>query len=272
MPNYKEKNMAEKNSKATTTTSSSSSAPVEETVVVQEVVQPNIFESKDLAKLELSMKDMLVAGVHFGHPKSRRHPKMRDYIFGTRNDINIIDLSKTVPLMESALAFLDEVRASGKKILFVGTKKQAQRFVVDVAVYTENPYVIERWLGGTLTNYENIRRRVKYMLQLGEMIDEGKLGKYTKLEQLKKREEYEKLQRRMGGIVSLEGMPGAVFVTDIKADHLAVKEAKRLGIPVVGLADSNVNPEGVDYPIPANDDALSALEYMMALVAKKLKK
>jgi len=221
------------------------------------VQRPNHFDGFDFENLELSMESMLAAGVHFGHPKSRRNPKMQDFIFATRDNVNIIDLEKTVSLFETALKFIAETNSKGKKILFVGTKKQAQSFITDVATYTDNPYVIERWLGGTMTNFGNIRKRVRYMLSLEQQFANDELEKYTKLERLKKQEELEKLTRRMGGIKKMDELPGAVFVADIKADHLAIREAQRLDIPVIGIADTNVNPELVDYPIPANDDALS---------------
>ncbi len=233
--------------------------------------EQNLFAQKDLEQLTLSMEEMLEAGVHFGHPKARRHPKMNDFIFTTRNNISIIDLEKTVSLFAQALDFLEDVQRSNKQILFVATKKQTQPFVKALAEYTNNPYVIDRWLGGTLTNFKNIRSRVRYMLQLADHFSKDDLGRYTKLERLKKQEELEKLQRRMGGIQDMENLPGAVFVTDLLSDHLAVKEARKLKIPIVALADSNVNPEDADYPIPANDDALSSLEYMLAHVAKRLK-
>ncbi len=231
----------------------------------------NMFKEIDFEKLELSMESMLAAGVHFGHPKSRRNPKMNDFIFTTRSNINIIDLSKTLPLFKTALEFMQEVNGKGKQILFVGTKKQSQSFVIDIAEMTENPYVVERWLGGTLTNFSSIRKRSKYMVELRTMFEKDEMGKYTKLERLKKQEELDKLTRRMGGIEKMSGLPGAVFVTDIKADHLAVREAKQLGIPVIGISDTNVNPEYVDYPIPANDDALASLKYIFSHIAKSLK-
>ncbi len=232
----------------------------------------NIFADFDYSNHEISMESMLAAGVHFGHPKSRCHPKMRDFTFSTRNNISIIDLSQSVSLLETALSFLEQVNASGKKILFVGTKKQTHRFVQAIAEETDNPYVIERWLGGTLTNFGNIRRRVKYMMTLRDQFEKNELSRYTKLERLKKQEELDKLLRRMGGIETMTEMPGAIFVTDIKSDALAIKEAQALGIPVVGIADTNVNPEHVDYPIPGNDDALSSLKYLIGHVAKVLKK
>jgi small subunit ribosomal protein S2 len=231
----------------------------------------NIFESYDCDNLELTMESLLKAGVHFGHQKSRRNPKMDDFIFTTRNNINIIDLAKTVKLTQEALDFLSSVKKEGKQILFVGTKKQAHNLIMDLAQYTGNPYVVERWLGGTLTNFGNIRKRTRYMVRLQDQIAKGDLKKYTKFEQMKKVEEAQKLDRRMGGIAEMSQLPGAVFVTDVEADKLAVKEATKMGIPIVALVDTNVNPQDITYPIPANDDAVLSLTVMLAHVCKALR-
>jgi len=230
----------------------------------------NVFEEYDYDSLELTMPVLLKAGVHFGHQKSRRNPRMDQYIYTTRNNINIIDLAKTVDLTKEALDFLVSVKKSGKQILFVGTKKQTRNLVIDVAEYTDNPFVVERWLGGTFTNFRNIRTRTRYMTRLKSQIEKGDLKKYTKFEQMKKIEEAEKLDRRMGGIEEMKDLPGALFVTDVEADKIAVREANNVGIPVVALVDTNINPEGITYPIPANDDAVSSLTMMLAHVCKAL--
>lgn len=235
------------------------------------IVRKNIFESYDLKSLELTMPALLKAGVHFGHQKSRRNPKMNEYIFTTRNNINIIDLAKTVERMKEALDFVIATKKSGKQILFVGKKKQARDLVIDIAKYTGNPYVVERWLGGTFTNFINIRRRVRHMLRLQEMIVKGDMKKYTKFEQMKKIEEAEKMDRRMGGIADMRDLPGAVFVTDVEADKIAIREAIAMNIPVIALVDTNVNPDGITYPIPANDDAVSSLTMILAHVCKALR-
>lgn len=235
------------------------------------VSRKNIFEAYDLKNLELTMPALLKAGVHFGHQKSRRNPKMNEYIFTTRNNINIIDLAKTVERMKEALEFITATKKSGKQILFVGKKKQARDLVVDIAKYTGNPYVVERWLGGTFTNFINIRRRVRHMLRLQEMIAKGDMKKYTKFEQMKKIEEAEKMDRRMGGIAEMRDLPAAIFVTDVEADKIAIREAISVGIPVIALVDTNVNPEGITYPIPANDDAVSSLTIILAHVCKALR-
>ena len=240
---------------------------------VVEAVNPrkNIFEAIDLEGLELTMAALLKAGVHFGHQKSRRNPRMSEYIYTTRNNINIIDLAKTVERLKEALEFVVAMKKSGKQILFVGTKRQAYDLVRDIAKYTGNPFVVERWLGGTFTNFGNIRRRTRYMTRLQEQIAKGELKKYTKFEQMKKIEEAEKLDRRMGGIAEMRDLPGAIFVTDVEADNLAIREAIAMNIPVIALVDTNVNPAGVTYPIPANDDAISSLTMVLAHVCKALR-
>ncbi len=192
-------------------------------------VKTNVFADFDFDSLELTMPTLLRAGAHFGHQKSRRNPKMSPFIYTTRNNINIIDLAKTVELMKESLDFLAKVKESGKQIVFIGTKKQAQPLVVAVAEMTKNPYVIERWLGGTFTNFSNLRKRVRYMTSLKVQMETGELKKYTKFEQAKKKEEFEKLDRRMGGLTDMRDLPGAIFVTDVEADKLAIKEAKKVG-------------------------------------------
>lgn len=247
-------------------------APAEETQQSpkKSVNKKDAFADYDYDALDLSMEALLKAGAHFGHQKSRRNPKMDQYIYGVRNGITIIDLAQTVPLMEEALKFLASVRQSGKKVLFVGTKKQTYDLVVSAANATDNPYVIERWLGGTFTNFPNIRKRTRHLLQMEEAQEQGELKKYTKFEQMKKKEEISKLERKMGGIKNMTDLPGAIFVTDLKEDHLAVKEARAMNVPIVAIADANINPDDADYPIPANDDAISSLRYILAHVCKTL--
>jgi small subunit ribosomal protein S2 len=238
---------------------------------VAQAEKKSVFAGVDFDKLEITMPALLKAGAHFGHQKSRYNPQMKDFIYTTRNNISIIDLAQTVELMKESLKFLAQVKSSGKQILFVGTKKQAQPVVVATAEMTKNPFVVERWLGGTFTNFGNIRKRVRYMSRLKEQMDKGELKKYTKFEQVKKTEEYNKLNRRMGGIVDMANLPGAIFITDLNSDKLAVKEAKKMKVPIVAIADTNVNPVDADYLIPANDDAVSSLKFIMANVCKVLK-
>ncbi len=231
----------------------------------------NTFASYDFDALELTMPVLLKAGVHFGHQKARRNPKMSPYVFTTRNNISIIDLAQTVGMLQKALDFMVGLHKDGKQILFVGTKKQARSVVIDAATFTKHPFVVDRWLGGTFTNFPNIRRRVRHMLRLEEMIKSGDLKKYTKFEQMKKIEEAEKMQQRMGGIADMRDLPAAIFITDVESDRIAVREAIAVGVPIIALVDTNVNPDEVTFPIPANDDAVSSLTMILAHVCKALR-
>lgn len=231
----------------------------------------NYFASLDLSKIEINLEEMMKAGVHFGHQKARRNPKMDEYIFTTRKGINIIDLQKTHEKIKEALQFMQEVKKSGKNILFVGTKIQAKNLVRDLAEVSQMPFVSERWLGGTFTNFKAIRGRVRYLIDNETMLEKGEFKKYTKFEQMRKIEEIEKLEKRMGGIKNMMELPAAVFATSIKEDGLAIAEAKKLGIPVIAIADTNTNPSDIDYPIPANDDAISSLRLIFAYICKSLK-
>lgn len=224
----------------------------------------------DAPNLEISLKKMLKEGVHFGHQKSRRHPKMKDYIFGVRNRISIIDLQQTLKKLEEALAFIERVKRSGRQILFVGTKKQAKKLVRSAAIHCEMPFVAERWIGGTFTNFKFIRGRARYLKDSQEKFASGGFKKYTKFEQMKKAEELEKLERKMGGIKNMTEFPGAVFVASAKEDSLAIKEAKKAGIPVIALVDTDINPIPMDYPIPANDDAISSLKLMLGYICQAI--
>jgi len=228
------------------------------------------FADFDFTGLKLDLETMLKAGVHFGHQKSRRDPKMEQYIYTTRKGISIIDLQKTLEKIEEALKFIQEVKASGKKILFVGTKKQFHNLIKSAALKCQMPYVVDRWLGGTFTNFKIIRSRAKYLKENLSKMEKGEFKVYTKLEQLKKKEELEKLEKKMGGIMDMTELPGAIIVTDIKKDSLAVKEARQLGIPVIAIADTNCNPDLADYPIPANDDAISSVRLILAYICKTI--
>ncbi len=226
----------------------------------------------DLTKTEIDIREMLKCGVHFGHSKSRKDPRMDKYIFGLKQGINIIDLQKTEEKLKSAIDFIEKLKKNQKQILFVGTKKQAKLLVRAVAKEAEMPYIEERWLGGTFTNFSVIRRRAQYLKDSQEKMKKGGFNKYTKLEKLKKSEELEKLEKRMGGIKAMRELPGAVFIVDIKADEIALKEAISANIPVVALVDTNVNPERVDYPIPANDDATSSVKLMLEYIGATIVK
>ena len=213
------------------------------------------------------MKQLLEAGVHFGHQTRRWNPKMAPYIFTERNGIYIIDLQKTVKKIEEAYDFMREVGASGKPVLFVGTKKQAQAAIVDEANRCGQYYVNHRWLGGMLTNYKTISTRIKRLRDIQAMETDGTFEKLSKKEVAKLRLELEKLEKFLGGIKDMKGMPGAIFVVDPKKEKIAIKEARILGIPVVGIVDTNCDPDDVDYIIPANDDAIRAVKLIAGKMA-----
>jgi small subunit ribosomal protein S2 len=215
----------------------------------------------------ISMKQLLEAGVHFGHQTRRWNPKMAPYIFTERNGIYIIDLQKTVKKIDEAYDFMKEVAASGKPILFVGTKKQAQNAIKDEAVRCGQYYVSERWLGGMLTNYKTISGRIRRLNDINTMEEDGTFSKLSKKEVLGLKAERDKLEKYLGGIKEMKGMPGALFIVDPKKERIAVKEARILGIPIVGIVDTNCDPDDVDYIIPANDDAIRAVKLIAGKMA-----
>lgn len=214
--------------------------------------------------VKADVKSLFEAGAHFGHKTSRWHPKMAPYIHSKRQDSHIIDLVKTVEALDKALPFLTSVAASGKKVLFVGTKKQAKEITRTAAESAGQPFVTERWIGGMLTNVSTINTQLKKLRDLEKRMASGDLEKrYNKLEVQRHQEEIDELNRKYGGIKDLNGKPGALFVTDIIADANAVREAKTLGVPVVAIVDTNANPDGIDYVIPANDDAIKSLQILL---------
>ncbi len=215
----------------------------------------------------ISMKQLLEAGVHFGHQTRRWNPKMAPYIFTERNGIYIIDLQKTVKKIDEAYNFMREVGESGKPVLFVGTKKQAQQAILDEATRCGMYYVNERWLGGMLTNYKTIATRIKRLNDIKAMEEDGTFAKLSKKEVSKLKLELEKLEKYLGGIKDMKGMPGAIFIVDPKKERIAVKEARILGIPIVGIVDTNCDPDDVDYIIPANDDAIRAVKLIAGRMA-----
>lgn len=229
------------------------------------------FADFDFTSLAIDMGVMLKNGVHFGHQKSRKNPKMNEYIFGVKNGINIIDLEKTVVKLEEAIRFIEKIVSEGQEILFVGTKKQAKNVVKSAAIACGMPFVVERWPGGTFTNFKNISVRTKYLRDGQEKMIKGEYGKYTKFEQMKFAEELSKLEVRMGGIKNMTKLPGAIFVTGVIEDELAVNEAVKKNIPIIALADTNVDPSRIDYPIPSNEDAVSALRLMVGYICKAVK-
>lgn len=219
--------------------------------------------------VEVDIKALLEAGVHFGHKTSRWHPKMSQYIHSKRQDSHIIDLTKTVEGLEAALPFITKVVAGGKQVLFVGTKKQAKDIVRETAESVTQPYVTERWMGGMLTNVATVTGQIKHLKNLERRMDSGELAnRYSKLEVQRFQEEIDDMNTRYGGIKDLNGKPGAVFVTDILEDVNAVREARKLGIPVIAVVDTNADPSLVDYVIPGNDDAIKGLKLLLDYVAK----
>jgi len=216
----------------------------------------------------VSMKELLEAGVHFGHQTRRWNPKMKRYIYGGRNGIYIIDLHQTVRLLEGACNFVREQTAAGGSVLFVGTKKQAQESVSEAATQAGMFSVSQRWLGGMLTNFSTIRRRVERMKELRRMRDDGELELRPKGERARMLEQLAKLERILSGIEGMEQLPAVVCIVDVKKEHIAVLEARRLEIPIVALVDTNCDPDEVDYPIPGNDDAIRAIRLVSSRIAE----
>ena len=221
----------------------------------------------ELIKMAISIKQLLEAGVQFGHPTRQWNPKMKQYIFVARNDTHIIDLEQTVVLAENAYNYVRDLAAQGKTVLFVGTKKQACDAVKEEAERCGMYYVNTRWLGGTLTNFKTIRSRVERMNKLNQMEKSGEFDLFPKKEVLKMRAERDKLEKNLLGIKDMTSLPGMLFVVDLKKEYIAVKEARMLGIPVVGLVDTNCDPELVDVVIPGNDDAIRSVKLIAGMVA-----
>ncbi|MDR5695804.1 MAG: 30S ribosomal protein S2 [Armatimonadota bacterium] len=215
----------------------------------------------------LTMKQLLEAGVHFGHQTRRWNPKMARYIYTERNGIHIIDLQKTVPLLEEAYRFVRDTVANGGTVLFVGTKKQAQDAIREEAVRCHMYYVNQRWLGGTLTNFPMIRQRVERLKELQDLKVRGHLDVLPKKEQTRLLEEMAKLEKFLSGIVGMTKLPAVVYIVDTRKEHIAVAEARKLGIPIVALVDTNCDPDEVDYPIPGNDDAIRAVRLVTSYIA-----
>ena len=216
---------------------------------------------------EVTMKQLLEAGVHFGHQTRRWDPKMRPYIYGERNGIHIVDLRQTVTQVADAIEFVKQIAINGGSVLFVGTKKQAQGAVEDAAKRSGQPYVNYRWLGGMLTNYATIQKRVFYMKELRRLEDTGEMNSRPKKERLKLRRELEKLELNLGGVADMTRLPEAVFIVDVNTEATAVKEAERLAIPIIALVDTNSDPDPIDHVIPGNDDAIRAADLIASALA-----
>lgn len=219
----------------------------------------------------VSMRDMLKAGVHFGHQTRYWNPKMKPFIFGARNRVHIINLEKTVPMFNDALAELAKIGEKKGKVLFVGTKRAASEAVKEAAINADQFYVNNRWLGGMLTNYKTVRQSIKRLKDFEAQAQDGTFEKLTKKEALMRTREMEKLEKSLGGIKNMGGLPDALFVIDADHEHIAVKEANNLGIPVYAVVDTNSNPDGVDFVIPGNDDAIRAVQLYLNAAADAVK-
>ena len=217
--------------------------------------------------VSVNMRELLEAGVHYGHQCRRWNPKMRKYIFGSRNGIHIIDLQKTVRHFRKACEFVEDVAAKGGHILFVGTKRQARDVIADEAGRCGMYFMNHRWLGGTLTNYPTIRQSVHRLKRLKKMAEDGTYEKITKKEALNLERVCFKLERNLGGIKDMPGLPKAIFVADAHKEHIAIQEARKLGIPLIAITDTNANPDGIDYVIPGNDDSLKSLQLFVKTIS-----
>lgn len=215
----------------------------------------------------ISMRDLLEAGVHFGHQTGRWNPKMAPYIYGARNGVHILDLAQTVNRLEDATEFVSELSATGQQVLFVGTKRQAQDVIRNEADRANMPYVVTRWLGGTLTNFPTIRKRVDYMIELERREEAGQLDLLPKKEALKLRDKLTRLHRYLRGLRDMNSQPGALFVVDVPREHIAIAEARRLKIPIIAVCDTNADPNLIDFPIPSNDDAIRAVRLLTSQIA-----
>ena len=215
----------------------------------------------------LNMKELLESGVHFGHQTRRWNPKMKPYIFGSRNGIHIIDLQKTVKLFNEIHDFIVRTVSEGYPILFVGTKKQSHDAIVEESERCGMFYVVNRWLGGTLTNFQTIKKSISRLKDIDRMVEDGSINRYTKKEALKMEKELVKLEKNLGGIKNMDDLPGAVFIVDPKREYIAVKEVKKMGIPVIAITDTNCDPDDIDYIIPGNDDAIRSIKLICSKIA-----
>jgi small subunit ribosomal protein S2 len=219
----------------------------------------------------VSMRDMLQAGVHFGHQTRYWNPKMKPFIFGARNKVHIINLEQTVPMFNDALDFIKSVSARKGKVLFVGTKRAAGEAIKEAAISCDQFYVNHRWLGGMLTNWKTVRQSIKRLKDLEAQSEDGTFEKLTKKEALMRTREMEKLEKSLGGIKNMGGLPDAIFIIDADNEHIAIAEANNLGIPVVAVVDTNSNPDNIDYIVPGNDDAIRAIQLYTSAVAATVK-
>jgi small subunit ribosomal protein S2 len=225
-------------------------------------------ETEEKKMAQITMKQMLEAGVHFGHQTKRWNPKMKPYIFGARNGIYIVDLQKTVRYFKTAYQFVQDTVANGDKVLFVGTKKQAQDAIKEESLGADQYFVNNRWLGGMLTNFTTIKASIDRLKKIEAMVADGTIEQYTKKEALQLERQREKLEKNLGGIKHMTKLPGAIFIIDPKKEAIAVQEANKLGIPVVAVVDTNCDPDNIDYIIPGNDDAIRAIRLFASKMAE----
>jgi small subunit ribosomal protein S2 len=236
--------------------------------MVQQVTSAPARDVAPQGEEALSMKALLEAGVHFGHQTHRWNPRMRRFIFAQRNGIHIVDLQQTMELLEQACAFATEVAATGKRILMVGTKKQAQESVREEALRAGQYYINQRWLGGTITNFVTIQTRIDHLVDLEERKARGEFNRLLKKEALKLNAKIEKLNRYLGGIKDMTSLPGALFIVDVGRENIAVAEARRAGIPIIALVDTDCDPSDIDWPIPGNDDAIRSIRLVSGHIAR----
>lgn len=226
---------------------------------------------KNKTETKIELKDLLDAGCHFGHQSERWNPKMADFLYGVREGVHIFDLAKTKESLEKALDFVKELTASGGKIIFVGTKRQAQAIVKEEAIKAKMPFITERWLGGIISNWDNIKKSINKLKDLKEKKETGELKKYTKKENILIDREIERLERFFGGLAQMEELPAAIFVVDVKKEKAAIQEASKKGIKIVAIVDSNTDPDLVDWVIPANDDAVGSIKLIVETIGKAAK-
>jgi len=238
----------------------------EEVVAEEELDEEDAAEEEESTSHRVTIEELLKAGAHFGHLTSRWNPRMEKYIFMERNNIHIIDLMQTQVLLDRAASAAKRFALRGKKILFAGTKKQAQEIVREYAEECDMPFMVDRWLGGTMTNFQTIRKSIRRMEEIERMEKDGTLDKLKKKEKLMRLREHEKLENTLGGIRRMANLPGAIFIVDVKREEIAVSEARKLGIPIIAMVDTNGEPEEIDYPIPANDDALSSIDLVTGTI------
>ena len=258
------------------TNAETESAPDTEADVSQETAPESESETDDTEEPEetshrATVEELLKAGAHFGHLTSRWNPRMEEYIFMERNNIHIIDLMQTQVLLDEAADAAKRFAKRGKKILFAGTKTQAQEIVREHAEECEMPHMVDRWLGGTMTNFQTIRKSIRRMEEIERMNRDGTLDKLKKKEKLMRLREHEKLEETLGGIRNMANLPGAIYIVDVQREDIAVSEANNLGIPIIAMVDTNGNPKNIDYPIPVNDDALSSIELVTSTLTDAIK-